>query len=197
MSIFHGTQIYAQPNLWAVQCILQQQYAEANADNGEFGDVRRQVERHRMMACPSSVWWPVPLVSIQRKRRTTPINSPPYDHILSSLETSKFSTSCCSWDISWFSSLHFIRKVFSTSSVENPPRCIPIAFLKDIFTKSSLCCCCPPIKCWSKAFVKWGMSSRSSPIDAEDNGTRNVRASPKPNWPPPSYSIAPTTPPRL
>ena len=196
MSIFHGTQIYAQPNLCAVQCISTavcwrqcRQWGVWRCPSPSLAAPYDGLSQPRMMARPR--------VSIQRKRRTTAINSAPYDHILSSLETSKFSTSCCSWDISWFSSLHFIRKVFSTSSVENPPRCIQIAFLKNIFSKSSLCCCCPPIKCWSKAFVKWGMSSRSSPIDAEDNGTRNVRASPKPNWPPPSYSIAPTTPPRL
>ena len=41
MSIFHSTQIYGQPNLWNEQHVLQQ-YADANADNGEFGDVRRQ-----------------------------------------------------------------------------------------------------------------------------------------------------------
>ena len=61
-----------------------------------------------------------------------------------------------------------------------------------IFSKSSLCCC-PPIKRWSKAFVKWGMSIGSFPIDAEDNGGRKVlRVSSKPNWSP-SYSTAPPT----
>ena len=89
-------------------------HVNANPDNGDFGDVRRQVEAHRMMACPKPVWWLVPL-SIQRKRRTSPINSPPYDHILTSQEMSKFSTSSCTLCtstsgikmIAWISSLCF------------------------------------------------------------------------------------------